>query len=306
VLSLIVRKIVQGTLMILIVSAISFGLLASAGGDALSRLRENPQISEETIERLRRVYGLDRPVTERYVAWLSAAVAGDLGESLYYRMPVARLVWQRLVNTLALAAIALALTLGVSFLFAYLSARHRSRLLGGFIEAIILISASTPRIVLALIGLLIIASAPWAAGGAWASGLIAAAALAVPLTAVFLAQASRGMGEAMNEDFVKLARAKGLSERTVIIRHAARAALNPVITLFGLSIGALIGGSVLVETILGWPGVGALTVTAVRGRDVPLLMGVVLITSAAVWMGNTAAEFLQVVNDKRLRDAETI
>jgi peptide/nickel transport system permease protein len=292
--------------MILIVSAISFGLLASAGGDALSRLRENPQISEETIERLRRVYGLDRPVTERYVAWLSAAVAGDLGESLYYRMPVARLVWQRLVNTLALAAIALALTLGVSFLFAYLSARHRSRLLGGFIEAIILISASTPRIVLALIGLLIIASAPWAAGGAWASGLIAAAALAVPLTAVFLAQASRGMGEAMNEDFVKLARAKGLSERTVIIRHAARAALNPVITLFGLSIGALIGGSVLVETILGWPGVGALTVTAVRGRDVPLLMGVVLITSAAVWMGNTAAEFLQVVNDKRLRDAETI
>jgi peptide/nickel transport system permease protein len=126
------------------------------------------------------------------------------------------------------------------------------------------------------------------------------------LTAVFLAQASRGMGEAMNEDFVKLARAKGLSERTVIIRHAARAALNPVITLFGLSIGALIGGSVLVETILGWPGVGALTVTAVRGRDVPLLMGVVLITSAAVWMGNTAAEFLQVVNDKRLRDAETI
>jgi peptide/nickel transport system permease protein len=292
--------------MILIVSAISFGLLASAGGDALSRLRENPQISEETIERLRRVYGLDRPVTERYVAWLSAAVAGDLGESLYYRMPVARLVWQRLVNTLALAAIALALTLGVSFLFAYLSARHRSRLLGGFIEAIILISASTPRIVLALIGLLVIASAPWAAGGAWASGLMAAAALAVPLTAVFLAQASRGMGEAMNEDFVKLARAKGLSERTVIIRHAARAALNPVITLFGLSIGALIGGSVLVETILGWPGVGALTVTAVRGRDVPLLMGVVLITSAAVWMGNTAAEFLQVVNDKRLRDAETI
>jgi len=292
--------------MILIVSAISFGLLASAGGDALSRLRENPQISEATIERLRRVYGLDRPVTERYVAWLSAAVAGDLGESLYYRMPVARLVWQRLVNTLALSAIALAISLGVSFLFAYLLVRHRSRWLGVFIEAIILISASTPRIVLALIGLLIIASAPWVAGVSWASGFIAAAALAVPLTAVFLAQASRGMGEAMNEDFVKLARAKGLSERTVIIRHAARAALNPVITLFGLSIGALIGGSVLVETILGWPGVGALTVTAVRGRDVPLLMGVVLITSAAVWMGNTAAEFLQVVNDKRLRDAETI
>jgi peptide/nickel transport system permease protein len=125
--------------MILIVSAISFGLLASAGGDALSRLRENPQISEETIERLRRVYGLDRPVAERYVAWLSAAVTGDLGESLYYRMPVARLVWQRLVNTLALSAIALAISLGVSFLFAYLSARHRSRALGVFIEAIILV-----------------------------------------------------------------------------------------------------------------------------------------------------------------------
>jgi ABC-type dipeptide/oligopeptide/nickel transport system permease component len=105
----------------------------------------------------------------------------------------------------------------------------------------------------------------------------------------------------MKEDFVLLARAKGLSEWTVITRHALRAALNPFLTIAGLSLGGLLGGSVIVETVLGWPGIGALMVSAVRGRDVPLVMGVVLIASVAVWFGNTAAEILQVVNDKRLR-----
>src|SRR5690606_22001685 len=145
-----------------------------------------------------------------------------------------------------------------------------------------------------------------AAGRGWLSTLLAAAALGMPLTAVFLAQLSRGLQEAMREDFVRLARAKGLGETAIILRHAWRAAVNPVITLFGLSIGALVGGSVIVETILGWPGIGALTVTAVQSRDVPLVMGVVLITAIAVWLGNTIAEMLQVVNDKRLRNAENI
>ncbi|HSI88298.1 MAG TPA: ABC transporter permease [Pyrinomonadaceae bacterium] len=296
---------IQGVLMIAVVSAASFALLSSAGGDAFSRLRENPQVSQETIDRLRAVYGLDRPLPERYAGWLGSALTGDLGESLYFRLPVAGLVAQRLGNTLMLAALALAMALVVAVSLSYLSVRYRIPGLGAAIEGSILFTASVPRIVLALVGLLIIAAAP-AEGRTWLTSLIAAAALGSPLVAVFLAQMSRGLAEAMGEDFVRLARAKGLSETRIILRHAWRAAVNPVITLFGLSIGALVGGSVIVETILGWPGIGALTVTAVQNRDVPLVMGVVLITAVAVWLGNTIAEMLQVVNDKRLRNAENI
>jgi len=291
--------------MIAVVSAASFALLSSAGGDAFSRLRENPQVSQETIDRLRAVYGLDRPLPERYAGWLASALTGDLGESLYFRLPVARLVAQRLVNTLLLAALALSIALLIAGSLSYLSVRYRIPGLESMIEGSILLTASVPRIVLALVGLLIIAAVP-AAGRSWLTTLLAAAALGSPLVAVLLAQMSRGLAEAMREEFVRLARAEGLSETRIILRHAWRAAVNPVITLFGLSIGALVGGSVIVETILGWPGIGALTVTAVQSRDVPLVMGVVLITAIAVWLGNTIAEMLQVVNDKRLRNAENI
>jgi peptide/nickel transport system permease protein len=106
----------------------------------------------------------------------------------------------------------------------------------------------------------------------------------------------------MREDFIKLARAKGLSEGTVILRHAIRPALNPVLTIAGLSFGAVLGGSVIVESVLGRQGLGTLMVTAVRGRDLPLVMGIVLFTSTAVWLGNALAELLQAINDKRIRD----
>ena len=106
----------------------------------------------------------------------------------------------------------------------------------------------------------------------------------------------------MREDFIKLARAKGLSESAVIFRHAVRPALNPVLTIAGLSLGGLLGGSVIVESVLGRQGLGTLMVSAVRGRDLPLVMGIVLLTSTAVWLGNALGELLQAINDKRIRD----
>jgi len=110
-----------------------------------------------------------------------------------------------------------------------------------------------------------------------------------------------GLLLSMREDFVQVARAKGLSERAVILRHALRGALNPLITIFGLSMGSLISGSVMVETVLGWPGLGQLSVVAAQSRDVPLLMGVVLITATAVLVGNLVADVLLCLNDPRLR-----
>ena len=290
-------------MMILIVSMVTFALLNLAGGDAFSHLRDNPQISEKTIEDLRQIYGLDRPLPIRYATWLGRAVVGEFGESMYFRVPVGRLVWTRSLSTLALSVAALAIAIIVSFGLGIAAARYKNRWLGRLVEAIVFLTASTPRIVLALFALAIIAqvTAVRADVASVMSFWFAAAALAAPLVSIFLAQLHDGLTETMAEDFVQLARAKGLSEGAIIRRHAIRAALNPVLTMFGISLGGLLGGSVIVESVLGREGLGTLMVSAVLGRDLPLVMGIVLATSAAVWFGNMFAEMLQAWNDKRMR-----
>ncbi|HEX6123836.1 MAG TPA: ABC transporter permease [Pyrinomonadaceae bacterium] len=300
---LVTRKIIQGIMMVFIVSAVTFVLLSVAGGDALTSLRENPQISEETIENLRRVYGLDKPLAVRYFTWLGGALVGDLGDSMYFRVPVASLIRIRFVSTLMLGLAAVGIAGIVSFGLSIAAARYRSRTLGRLIDGIVLISASTPRIVLALIALALIAriTAFGVDSASTFSFWFAAVALAAPILSIFLAQLHSGLTQTMGEDFIQLARAKGLSEGAIVARHAIRAALGPVLTVFGLSLGGVLGGSVIVESVLGREGLGTLMVSAVRGRDLPLVMGIVLVSSTAVWLGNTVAEMLQAVNDKRLR-----
>jgi peptide/nickel transport system permease protein len=299
---LLLRKCLQGLMMILIVSAVTFALLGFAGGDALTQMRDNPQISEVTIERLRTVYGLDQPLPLRYFRWLSGAVSGDLGESTYFRVPVGSLVWTRLINTFLLgtAAFAIALTLAVPL--SIIGARFKSRTIAAFIDLLILVTASTPRIVLALVALAISVRLTAAARSSVVLFWLAALALSAPLISIFLAQLHGELQRTLREDFIKLARAKGLSESAVILRHAIRPALNPVLTIAGLSFGGVLGGSVIVESVLGRQGLGTLMVSAVRGRDLPLVMGIVLFTSTAVWLGNALAELLQAINDKRIRD----
>ncbi len=287
-------------MMILIVSAVTFGLLSSAGGDAFTSLRDNPQVSAETVENLRRVYGLDRPVVTRYGIWLWNTVRGEMGESFYFRTPVRGLVFSRFASTFSVSLGAILIAMAIAAMLGILSARFKWKWLSRLIMSLILLTSSTPRIVLALFGLALLARSD-----DLSAFFVAAIVLAVPVIAIILAQFHEGLGHAMNEDFVQLARAKGLSERIVILRHALRAALNPVLTVLGLSFGGLLGGSVLVETILGRSGIGSLMVASVRNRDIPLIMGIVLIASAAVWLANTLAEFLQMVNDKRLHSLET-
>lgn len=302
-LKLILRKLVQGVMMVFIVSAVTFALLGLAGGDALTSLRENPQVSEATIEELRRVYGLDRPLVVRYFTWLGDALTGDLGNSMYFRVPVSSLVSARSVSTLLLGLTSLAIALAVAAVLGVAAARYPRRWLRALIEGIVFLTASTPRIVLALVALAIVAqvSAANISAASSAAFLLAAVALAAPLISLFLAQFHDGLIQTMQEDFVKLARAKGLSENVIVLRHAIRGALNPVLTVVGLSLGGVLGGSVIVESVLGRDGLGTLMVAAVRGRDLPLVMGIVLVTSTAVWIGNTLAELLQAVNDKRMR-----
>lgn len=301
--------------MLLIISALVFGLLAATGGDALSALSADPLVSEATIESLRQVYGLDQPLHVRYARWLSGATRGQLGQSFFYRAPVAQILWPRLLSTLQLAAASLAIAWTVALVLGALAARRKGGWIDRFCGLLILLATSTPRIVLALAALAFAARTQLFSIGAGPVEtnsfamlkriVLPALVLCVPLVALFLAQVREGLGEALREEFVQVARAKGLSERVVILRHALRAALNPLITIFGYSLGGVVSGSVIVETVLGWPGLGQLSVVAVRSRDVPLLMGVVLVTATAVLVGNLVADILLRLNDPRLRDDET-
>jgi peptide/nickel transport system permease protein len=288
--------------------------LAAAGGDALSALRADPQVSERALENMRHIYGLDQSMAVRYGHWLAGLARGDLGESFYFHAPVAGLLWPRLLNTLILAALGMLMAAGVALLLGAWATRREGSFAFRLSEFVILVSSATPRIVLALVLLALAAGTTLLSSGgpgetgvtkplryAWLPALV----LAAPLIALFLAQLRDGLSTALREDFVQVARAKGLSERVVVLRHALRSTLNPLITIFGYSLGSAIGGSVIAETVLGWPGLGSLIVTAVRARDVPLVMGVVLITSTAVMAGNLIADVLQQVNDPRLRETIT-
>lgn len=304
-------RIAQSLVTLLLVTVITFGLLATAGGDALTELRENPAVSEASVEQLRRVYGFDKPLAERYLLWLSGVMRGDLGESFFYHAPVWGLLVSRLVNTLLLSAVALVIAWVVALALGAAAARRPDTWVDRLCGSLILFSASTPRIVLSLVALAVFSKTSLLTlGGNAAAGvssvtqmLIPALVLAFPLIALFMAQTRAGLGEALREDFVQVARAKGLRERDVVFRHALRVALNPLITIFGYSLGGLMSGSVIVEAILGWNGLGALSVNAVHSRDVPLLMGVLLVTSIAVFAGNILADVLLHWNDPRLRKA---
>jgi len=307
-LAIILRKFVQGALMLLAVSALTFTLLSAAGGDALSTLRDNPQISERTIEYMRVQYGLDRPLAVRYASWLGSALTGDLGESISYKTPVASLVWAKFLNTAIIGIVALGIAVSIAFALGTLSVRYKGTVLSSFTDGLVVLLASIPALVLAIAALVLTARVvgnmsrdPEVLSGQF---VLAAIALALPFVAITLSQFRAGLQAAENEDFTRLARAKGLDDWAVLLRHTMRAALNPFLTVTGLSFGTLLSGAVIVESIMGWPGIGPLLVNAVRARDVPLVMGMTLFASLAVWVGNTSAELLQAVNDPRLSIVE--
>lgn len=313
VLKLIISKIVQGIVVLLIVSAITFALLAAAGGDALTALGSDPLVSAETSENLRRVYGLDQPLAVRYARWLGDIARGRMGQSIFFHAPAWEIIRPRLFHTLALGLSALLIAWTAALTLGGWAARRAGGWADHLCEAVILTASSTPRIVLALVALAITARTSMFAvgGGASQSGgwslarlLFPALVLSVPLIAIFLAQTRDNLRATLAEDFVQVARAKGLTESRVVLRHALRPSLNPLITIFGYSLGGLVSGSVIVETVLDWPGLGQLSVIAVRSRDVPLLMGIVVVTATAVLIGNAVADILLRLNDPRLRREE--
>jgi peptide/nickel transport system permease protein len=309
-LKLILSRLLQGVLVLLVISFLVFALLTRAGGDAASML-DKPRGSEETIENIRRIHGLDRPLMERYRNWVADVARGNLGHSLVLHAPVWSLIRLPLLRTGVLAALALLIAWSISLTLGIAAARRAGSLIDRLCSVIILLASSSPRLLLALLALAFISSTPLMnvvgpasnyGVGVWSYRVIPPAIiLSVPLLALFLAQTRVAIREALNEEFVLVARARGAPEWMVLLRHALRPAAGPLITIFGFSLGGVMSGSVIVEAVMGWPGLGQLTVSAVETRDIPLLLGGTLVAAAAVMAGNLAADILQRLNNPQLR-----
>lgn len=320
--SYLMRRLAGLVPMLIGISFISFIVIQLAPGSPVERMTDlNPKASAEVRERLEKAFGLDQPIHVQYVRWLQRIVKGDFGTSFAAdRRPVADKIRDALPVTLLLNALELLLILMVGIPIGVYSAVHPYSLADRITTVFVFLGFAMPTFWVALLAMMFFGvELGWlpisglvsldhaqmtSAGKAWdlASHLI----LPVTVSALTgLAGISRymrsSMLEVVRQDYVTTARAKGLPETAVIYRHALRNALLPVITILGLSLPALIGGSVIFETIFAIPGMGRLFFDAVLARDYPLVMGVLIIGAILTLVGNLLADVSYAVADPRLR-----
>lgn len=293
----------------------SFALLAIAPGNFFDELRLNPQISAQTIAALKAHYGVDRPLPVRYGLWLAALAKGEMGYSLQYQRPVGSLIWPRAKNTLLLTGIATllawTLALGWGLLEALKQGSWIDRLGGAFCALLLAI----PDVLLGLLLLLFATKiGRFPATGitnlqsetAASSGMLGH--LALPVIALTLGalpllvrHVRSSMVLALHAPFVEAARAHGISNPRVIFGYVFPAAMNSLISLLGFSIGGLLSMSLLIEVVLGWPGLGPLVLEAMLARDTYVVMAAVMLSSVFLVFGNLAADALLYWNDPRIR-----
>jgi peptide/nickel transport system permease protein len=316
------RRLAQAVPIVLGIAVFNFALLHLAPGDAADVLAgEAGGATPEYVQQLRARFGLDQPLPVQLGRYLVNVAHLDLGFSFRHNMPVSELILARLPATLLLMVSAIALAFGLGVLLGVTAARQVNRLADNFISVAALLVYATPIFWLGLMMILLFSvqlgwlpSGGMFTVGADLSGLARAADVArhlvLPAVALSLFYAAlytrlmrASMLEVFNLEFVTTARAKGLSERAVAWRHVLRNALLPMVTMLGLQTGSLLGGSVLVETVFGWPGLGRLAFEAVLQRDHNLLLGILLLSSVLVVVVNVAVDLLYVVLDPRIEVA---
>ncbi|HUL33451.1 MAG TPA: ABC transporter permease [Candidatus Eisenbacteria bacterium] len=306
-------------LLLLAVSALSFRLLSAAPGNFFDELRLNPNISPETVAALKAEYGIDQPVPLRYLHWLSSIAHGDFGYSLSYRCPVGTLLWPRARNTLLLTGLSLLLAWIVAIpwgLFEAAKPESWFSRLGNSLTSTLL---GIPELVLGLFLLLLAARTGWFPIGGMLSPNPASASLTwklgefarhlvLPVTALVLGSAPifvryvrSAVAEVLQAPFIDHLRGQGIPMSRLLYRHALPVAANSLISLFGFSLGALLSTSLLIEVVLGWPGLGPLVLEALLGRDIYLVMAIVVISSVFLVLGNLIADLLLYWSDPRIR-----
>ena len=286
-----------------VVVTLVFVALRLSGDPAKAMLSD--EASQAQIDAFNRKYGLDQPIYLQYAYYLRNVLSGDFGNSLREQRPVTELVHARIGNTLLLgvAGIAIALVLGLPA--GILAAIHHNRLLDRLLTAGTFLGQSLPNFFLGILLILLFSLhlrwLPSSGIGTWQHLILPAFTLSTGLLSSMARMTRSSLLEVMRQEYVRTARAKGFSNPQVILRHCLRNAAIPVLTLFGLSIGILIGGAAITETIFAWPGIGRFAVSAISMRDYPLIQYIVLLVAASVVTANFVVDLLYGVIDPRIR-----
>lgn len=295
------------------VSIILFVILHIAPGGPEAMLIGD-HYNEEMAADARRNLGLDRPLPVQYLTWLGNVSSGDLGRSFFDGTPVTSVIAERIPATLQLAALSLTISVLLGVLLGVVAAVMHNTLIDRLVTILSMIGVSFPSFWLGIMFILLFSTRlGWLPSSGIATFgqehdlgsrlrhiILPAATLSMLQLAIFMRFTRSAMLEVLGQDFVRTARAKGLRERVVIIRHALRNALIPLLTISSFSIKSLVGGAVFVEVVFAWPGMGRLAVDSVFSRDYPVVLGLTLLLSAVTVASNLVVDLLYPVVDPRI------
>lgn len=319
-LSGVATRIFYAIILLLAVLVLNFTLIHLAPGDVVDTIAQSMGGADaEVLAQIRAEYGLDQPFIYQLGTYIGRVLSFDLGFSFYYNMPVTELILQRIPATLLLVITAQLLAMFVGVILGVISARRPNGVLSNFVTFFALFGYSAPvfwtGILLLITFSLNIQWFPVAGmrdvtveGGAWIHFVDVLRHLVLPvisLASIFLALYSRlaraTMLETLGSDYVRTAKAKGLTDHQVVYKHALKNALSPVITLAGLQFSAVVSGAVLVETVFSWPGLGTLAFQSILARDTPTILGILFFSALVVIVGNLVTDFVLRMVDPRMR-----
>ncbi|WP_066348556.1 ABC transporter permease [Geminocystis sp. NIES-3708] len=317
----ILKRLFQGLLTLLLASILSFAIIQFAPGDYLDNLRQNPTISQETIEELKIRFGLDKSPLEQYLLWFKQVITRfDFGESFVYSRSVSSLILERIPATLLLAFTSIILTWAIALPLGIISAVKQNTVTDRILRVISYFGQGFPSFITALL-LLILAQnvAPiFPVGGMtsinhnelsfWGKVTDISWHMILPTIALSitsfagLQRLTRGqLLDVLRQDYIQTARAKGLPENQVLYVHALRNAINPLITLLGFEFASLLSGSFIAEYFFNWPGLGRLILQAVQAQDLYLVMASLMMGATMLIIGNLVADLLLKIVDPRIK-----
>jgi peptide/nickel transport system permease protein len=301
----IAKRLGLALLVALAVSLVSFLLLRLSGDVAAAIAGEGAR--QEDIELIRKSYGLDRPLVLQYLDWLARIARGDFGTSLYFKTDVLALIWGKLPTTLLLGVLALSFALAMSIPLGVFAAVFRNSWIDRFALTLAVVGQALPNFFFALLLIMLFSIElrwlPVSGSGSWAHFVMPTIALGYYIVPAFMRLVRAGMVEVLSADYIRTARAKGLSRRSIIFKHALRNAVVPVVALAAVQLGFLLGGSVVIETIFALDGLGYLAYQSITHKDFPVTQAVVMLLSVVYILLTLAADIANAWLDPRIRVA---
>ena len=298
------RRLAQAALILLGVSFITFFLLYVLPADPVRQIAGRAATAA-TVENIREQLGLDKPFIVQFGRYLAGLAQGDMGRSYLQKTEVAALIWSRLPATLLLMLAAIVCELVLGLTMGIVAALWRGKAVDQALMVTSFVTVSAPQFVVSLLLLYIFAVRlgwfPIGGYGTFAHLVLPAVTLGILGSGWYSRMMRSSMIDVLRADYIRTARAKGLTRSRIVLRHALPNAILPVIAMIGIDIGVFMGGIVVVESVFGWPGIGQLAWQAIQRVDIPIIMGVTLVSALAIVLGNLLADLIAPLIDPRIR-----